>query len=83
MIKLLWTYRKYIGLALLLMGIITIYVTHRHFLIQKGRNIELAICNAGKLETINGNLQIQEKSNKVRRLPSDDAYINRLLEGSI
>jgi len=80
MIALLWTYRKWIGLGLLFVGITIIYVSHRDALIQQGKDIELAICNAGKLETINGNLQIQEKSNDIKR-PDIDGIVDRLREG--
>ena len=82
-INLIPTSYKLIGLALALVALFTIYNIHKQSLIQKGKDIELAICNEGKLETINENLRIREKTNQVKRLPSDDAYIKRLHEGSI
>ena len=40
-------------------------------------------CNYEKQETINENLRIKEKVRSIRRLVNDDAYIERLRNGSI
>lgn len=68
---------QYIGLALLLAGLVYAFTQYQESLRQEGRDEERAKCNQEKLETINENIQIIENSKTIKR-PNDDGYLRWL-----
>jgi len=73
---------KIIGLVLILAGFFILINILMDLLIEKGKAIELAKCNAGKVETINENISIRQKQDNVAPITGKRDLIERLRDGS-